>query len=230
MNNEKKMQGMGMIGDTHRSLRGLEMPRAASGDPRKRAAKKTTTKKAAPGITGRARPRPTAVTSTDEWLADQQGQLVELPSGKVVRMIMPGMQAFVRADIIPNELMPLVLKAIDEQEPMSEQDVRDLQKDPAILLKMADAFDGIFIFCVVEPRFELAPTPEDVELYNSRHPDEPVEGPDELRVRGTLYVDRVNMDDKAYVFQCAVGGTRDLETFRAESRAQLEAVSASQDM
>jgi hypothetical protein len=192
----------------------------ASGDPRKRTAKKTSTKKAASGV-GRARPRPTTVTPASEWLADAEGQLLELPSGKVVRAIMPGIQAFVNADIIPNELMPIVMRAIDEQQPMAKSEVEDLARDPGLLVKLADAFDKIFVHCVTEPRFELPPDEDDAKRWNEAHPDDQVKGPAELRVEGTLYVDRVHMEDKSYIFNVAVGGTRDLEQFRAESAAQL---------
>lgn len=197
-----------------------------SGDPRKRAVKKTTTKKAAAGKL-RARPKPTAVTPASEWLEELEGQLLELPSGKVVRVIMPGIQAFLKADIIPNELMPIVLKAIDDHTPMSESEVEELQRDPDMLLKLVDAFDKIYVYCVTEPQFEMPPNAEDVKAYNEKHPDEPVEQPDELRVEGTLYADRVNMDDKSFVFNVAVGGTRDLEQFRAESAAQLASLQVS---
>lgn len=199
---------------------------ATSGDPRKRVVKKTATKKSTQSK-GRARPRPTAVSSAQDWLDEQSGQLLELPSGKVVRVIMPGMQAFLKADIIPNELMPIVLRAIDEQTPMSNEEVKELQKDPELLMKLAASFDKIFVYCVVEPKFELAPDEEDVKAWNELHPDEPVRGPAELRVDGTLYADRVHMDDKSYVFNVAVGGTRDLDQFRAESAAQLAAVQLS---
>lgn len=197
-----------------------------SGDPRKRAAqKRTTTKRAAPGQ-GRARPRPTAVTSVTEWLDDQEGQLMELPSGKVVRAIMPGMQAFLKADIIPNELMPIVLRAIDEQQPMQNSELEELQKDPEMLMKLAAAYDKIFVHCVIEPVFELAPDEDDVKAYNADKPKKDhVKGPAELRVKGTLYADRVAMEDKNFIFNAAVGGTRDLELFRAESAAQLAALS-----
>jgi len=193
----------------------------ASGDPRKR----TGTKKSPSGM-GRARPKPTAVTSASEWLEEAEGQLLELPSGKVVRVIMPGMQAFLKADIIPNELMPIVMAAIDEQKPMSSEDAAKLAEDPEMLFKMAEAFDKIFVYCVIEPRFELPPDEDDVKVWNERHPDEQVRGPAELRVDGTLYSDRVHMDDKSFVFNVAVGGTRDLEQFRAESATQMEAIQA----
>lgn len=195
-----------------------------SGDPRKRAIKRTGTAPAPEGV-GRARPKPTTVTSTSEWLQEEEGQLLELPSGKVVRLTMPGMAAFLKADIIPNELMPIVMRAVNEHKPMEDDEIVKLQQDPAMLMKLALAFDAVFVHCVTEPKFELAPDEADVLAYNEIHPNEPVRGPAELRVRGTLYADRVHMDDKSYVFNVAVGGTRDLEQFRAESAAQLAIVS-----
>ena len=147
--------------------------------------------------------QPQAVTSVSEWKTAAQGQLLELPSGKVIRVKMPGMQAFLTANLIPNSLMPIVLAAISEGKPADNSDMQELVKDPQILVELSNSIDKIFLFCVVEPEVSAVPD-EGVE----RDPD-------------TLYVDEIDLDDKSFVFQCAVGGTRDLEQFRAEQAAAL---------
>lgn len=168
-----------------------------SGNPQKRAAAKKLT-----------------LTPESEWLDEAEGALVELPSGRVVRMIMPGMQEFISAGLIPNSLLPIVLGAIEAQTPMSPSEAAALQKDPQTLIEMASTMDRIFVHCITEPKFQLAP-----ENGSERE-------------KGVLYADRVRMEDKQFVFQAAVGGTRDLEDFRKRSQqivADLQAVPETRD-
>lgn len=181
--------------------------------------KKRTTAKKAPakavkGGTAReiaaekfAATRPSQVTGAQEWLTEAEGRLEELPSGKVVRVIMPGMQAFLEADLIPNELMPIIMGAIQKHQPATTTELQDIQRDPAMLLKLVETTDRIFQYCVTEPKFEMAVARED-------------------RVAGVLYTDMVSTEDKGYVFQIAVGGPRDLAGFRAEQATQLAALQA----
>lgn len=170
------------------------------------AAKKATATKASP-----KKAPPSAVTSADEWLSGAEGQIIELPSGKNVRVRMPGLQAFIAADLIPNELLPIMMgKATGVSE---DKELMEMRNDPAMLLKLALTMDKIFAYCVTEPKFEPAPTRD---LENGRT----VLAPD-LKKEGVLYTDVVSDDDKGYVFNVAVGGTRDLERFRQEQAAQL---------
>lgn len=183
-------------------------------ESKKRTAKKAPAKAAARGGTAKevaaeklAAKRPSQVTAADEWLQEAEGVLEELPSGKVVRVIMPGMQAFLEADLIPNELMPIILGAIEKHQAAPTKELQEMQRDPAMLLKLVETTDRIFAYCVTEPKFELAV-------------------PREERQPGVLYTDMVSTEDKGYVFQIAVGGPRDLAQFRAEQGAQLAALQA----
>lgn len=160
---------------------------------------------------------PTTVTSADEWAAGAEGQILELPSGKSARVRMPGLQAFIAADLIPNELLPIVMgRATGES--MQDEELAKLRQDPAMLLQLALTMDKIFAYCVTEPKFEPAPTRQ---LEDGRTVLAP-----EAKEDGVLYTDVVSDEDKGYVFNVAVGGTRDLERFRAEQSAQLAAVQA----
>jgi hypothetical protein len=171
-------------------------------ESKKRATAKTATaKRTSPP------PRPSSVTAPDEWLAAAQGEITELPSGKSVRVISPGMQAFINADLIPNELMPIILSAINAHQPPDTSDLKAVQQDPQMLLKMVDTVDRIFAYCVVEPKFELSvPIAE--------------------RQPGVLYTDMASTEDKTFIFQLAVGGTRDLARFREEQAKELAALQA----
>jgi len=170
----------------------------ASGNPAKRAA---------------AKKKALVITPESEWLEEAEGTLTELPSGRVVRIIMPGMQEFISAGLIPNTLLPVVMGAIESTKPMTPSEAAALKNDPQILIEMAETMDRIFVHCVTEPVFHLAP-----------------ENGGE-RVKGVLYADRVRMDDKQFVFQAAVGGTRDLEDFRSRSQqvmADIQSVDETQ--
>lgn len=167
------------------------MATTRSGNPAKKAAAKAAAKQL-------------VVSSVDEWEVDADGVLTELPSGKVVRIITPGMQEFLRAELIPNDLLPIVMRATNGQG--SDDELKAIQDDPTAILKMADAMDKIFIHCVVEPKFSMPPA-------------------DGSREKGVAYVDRVELQDKTFVFQAAVGGTRDLESFRQQ---QVKGVAALQ--
>lgn len=151
------------------------------------------------------------ITPADEWLEEAEGTLTELPSGRVVRLIMPGMQEFISAGLIPNTLLPIVMGAIESTKPMSPAEAVALKNDPQMLIEMASTMDRIFVHCVTEPVFQLAP-----------------ESGGE-RVKGVLYADRVRMDDKQFVFQAAVGGTRDLEDFRKRSQQVVADLQSSEE-
>lgn len=189
--------------------------------PESKTRKKAPAKKAAPKKSV-VRPRPTSVTPADEWMAQAEGQLTELPSGKVVRMRMPGMQAFIASDLIPNELMPIVMQGISLFKPPSEKQLEELRDDPDLLMKVATTMDRVFAYCVTEPQFE--PTPTKVSA-NGRLLIDPSQ-----KEPGVMYTDIVDEQDKSYVFQVAVGGTRDLARFREEQATIVEALSSGQDL
>ena len=163
----------------------------ASGNPAKRAENKIKPK--------------LEVTATEEWLEAAEGEPTELPSGKVVRIITPGMQELVSEDVIPNSLMPIVLGATQGVGTTKEDEAK-LRANPQVLLDMMTTMDKVFTICVTEPVFQLPPENK------------------EDRKSGVLYVDRVQQSDKAFVFQLAVGGTADLEQFRREQKAVVERV------
>lgn len=180
---------------------------AVSGHPAKKAA--------AAKVTAAARVAPTSVTSTADWLVAAEGKIIELPSGRAVRVRMPGMQAFLRAGLIPNELLPIVMASVNEASAADDADLKKLQQDPNMLIKLSDSMDDIFAYCVTEPQFHSIPKNE------AGVPDE------KLKEEGVLYVDLVDLEDKTYIFNVAVGGTRDLEKFRAEQKQGMARLQSS---
>lgn len=128
---------------------------------------------------------------------------IELPSGKFMRVRVVGFKAFVKMGIIPNSLMSVVEKSLDENK---APNVDDLQKEDTNLQEMFDLIDEVMIFCAQEPKVHRVPANDD-------------ERDDNL-----LYVDEVDDPDKMYVFGLCTGGTKDVEQFRREQADSVAAV------
>lgn len=140
---------------------------------------------------------------------------IEVPSGNVCLAKRPGMGAFLTAGLIPNSLMPIVSKAMEGKGVSDKQlsgEMSRIMQDPTKIQEMFDLVDAVVIHVVVQP--EMLPKPEHEEM---RHPDK-------------LYVDEVDEEDKLFLFNWAVGGTSDLERFRAEQAELLEPVSPGEDV
>jgi hypothetical protein len=145
---------------------------------------------------------PAKPTPVAEWKQQAQGKPLEVPSGKTALVRNPGMEVFLRRGLIPNSLMPIVRKAMSGKEP--ELNLEDITEDQ--LQDMVSLFDAITVYCVVEPK--VLPVPAD----------------NEERREDVLYVDEVDFEDKQFIFQWVVGGTRDVEKFRAEQKVSLESL------
>jgi len=75
-----------------------------------------------------------------------------------------------------------------------------LRSNPKKLVEMLDVIDKVTVLCVCDPKVSLPP-----EAGEERDPE-------------VLYVDDVDLDDKMFIMQWAMGGTSDLETFRKETQ------------
>jgi hypothetical protein len=160
------------------------------------------------------------VTPASTWRkAAKEGPApLELPSGNVALVRIPGPQAFLTEGIIPNALLPIIQEVIDEAQkgkqmtPKQEESIADMMRDPEKLRQVFEMADAVTLYCVVEP--EVLPTPED---ESEKDPE-------------LLYVDEVDLDDKLFIFHVAMGGSKDLETFRPESLSDVGGVSGSKDV
>lgn len=154
-------------------------------------------------------------TFTDERYAPSQwgsvGGLEDLtmPSGQVAQVRRPGPQGLIEAGVIhsldaltgivQNELIP-------QAEGAPKVDVQKLMKNESALASIIHTADRVVVHCVVQPKVEM--TPNDV---TSRKP-------------GVIYADMVDLEDKMFIMQFAMGGTRDVATFRAESKKAVGGV------
>jgi hypothetical protein len=139
---------------------------------------------------------------------------LELPSGQVILCKRPGPQGLMEAGllealdtltaIVDGELIP---KA-EGQAPEIKLDPAKLMADPAKLEQMLHMMNRIVCHVVIEPQVKMTPN----DITNREH--------------GVVYTDQIDMDDKSFILQFAMGGTRDLETFRQESQAALGSMAA----
>lgn len=168
------------------------------------------TKKPARGSNARVTPKsvpPSEASSLSDWKKKSEGALLSFPSGLRGRAKNPGMHVFVKNNMIPNALLPIVQKATN---PVAAQKaLEDLEVTPEILEQMIQLVDDITIFCMVEPRVYAAP-----------------ENPDD-RLDDRVYVDEIDEEDKQFLFQWSVGGTADVEQFRINANANVGSVQPS---
>ena len=162
---------------------------------------------------------PGGPTSASNWKKKAAvGTLVVVPSGNEVRVRTPGMQAFLSNGIIPNGLMPMIQDAMKMGEAPSEDDAQKLMDDPDKINEILQLSDAVALFCFIEPALSpipLEPEPDAEGNYL------PIPLGDARRDEDVLYVDEVDLNDKLFIFQFAVGGTAKLEQFRQEQGSDV---------
>ena len=223
---------------------------------RKKAPGTTERKRRTRQSVGQSRPTPPAqqapqgAISGDAFRERRLGEDVELPSGLWCKAKRIGMEALVQGGKIPNSLLPIVMEALeggDEGRKRAEEKLRK-QMSMEHIDQMMQMYDSIAMFVVVEPT--LRPIPETcscgaikngeailetekvmvAKSKNHAHNWQPVPDADREHGQGIAYIDWVDFADKVYLMNFAVGGTRDLETFRQEQSELLDSLSASQDV
>lgn len=163
-------------------------------------------------------------TSASEWKAKglRKGKEMVLPSGFTCIAGRVNLMVFMKTGKIPNSLRGMIDQAMEGKE-VSQEDILDklLSGDEKTLktfedmMKMADA---VVVDCMIEPK--VLPAPENEEPMSKENP--------KGRSDTLLHVDEMDEEDRMFVFNYAVGGTRDLETFRAGQDANVERVLAIQ--
>jgi hypothetical protein len=187
-------------------------------------------KKIAKKSTGRVTPKKEQVveepTSAETWKAKSTSLVLHVPSGNNALVRNPGIKAFITAGILPNSLMPIVTEALERGKPPSMSAFQDkIKTDPGMLEEMLVSIDNVTLRCVIEPQVHPMPTWDLTDHANDSCTAEQIgqEAPQKKDPR-RLYIDEVDLDDKLFIFQWAVGGTRDLERFRQEYSTGLAAL------
>jgi len=180
-----------------------------------------------------------AKRSTAKTWKRERGEDLELPSGNVALVKRPGPQALLSEGILPDTLMPIVQQAISKGKGLRPQDMKKALEDPAKVADMLDSMDRLMVQVVIEPKVAYHKCRKLVDMGGATagpaH-DEWVSIPEHMRDGETecencgkvhpatddfIYADDVDMEDKMFIFNYAVGGTRDLERFRSEHAARV---------
>lgn len=159
-------------------------------------------------------------TTASEWRAKVAGEDLTLPSGNVALVRRPGMDTFLREGVIPDSLTPIVEDAVKKGKGLSTAAQKEMLKDPKQIAGVIDLMDAIVVAAVIEPKVKAVPKDAD---------GQPVPF-DERGATDCLYADEVDLDDKVFIMNFAVGGTRDLERFRGEHAASVAAVQPGEDL
>lgn len=126
------------------------------------------------------------------------------PSGQRALVRRPGVQGLIIAGALEevDSLSAIVdQKHIKRVKGEEQVDSESLMNDPEQIAKVIGVADRIVQYIVVKPALALAPA-DDAD----RKPD-------------VLYVDAVDLDDRLFLMNYAVGGTRSAEQFRDERSA-----------
>jgi len=160
-------------------------------------------------------------TSAQNWKGRRtpEGHEVQVPSGNVALCRRPGLDTFMKLGMIPNSLLGIIQVNIQKAqtgEAPSNDDIgaqmAKLVEDPTKLVDVLDFADRVVCFICIAPKVQMPP-------------EEGVE-----RDLDVLYADEVDMEDKMFLFQWAVGGTESVETFRAETGPSLGTAHNSQNV
>lgn len=163
------------------------------------------------------------VTSATDWKSGRKGQTgtyaVALPSGNTARLRRADLQTFISLGIIPNSMLKIVQKQIERSrkgKPQNEEKVSQefeaMIEDPQKLADVIMLADNITVYVVVEPK--VLPVPDDEEDRDAE----------------ALYIDEVDMGDKMFIFNWAMGGSPDAETFLDEPTKDVGSVSAGENV
>lgn len=137
-----------------------------------------------------------------------------LPSGNVARVRRPGPIAILQSGIMPDTLMPIINEAIKRGQGAKIEDAIDLSENPEMLTEILEGMDKALLEIVVEPSVAYHKRPTESGDWETI-PEE------ERDLENFVYTDEVDMDDKMFLFNFAVGGTRDLESFREEHAGRM---------
>lgn len=180
------------------------------------------------------------VTQAKQWKSKTKvgEHELTLPSENVAlcRGIKP--EAFLESGLIPEPMGAMVRKAINSKQGLPPKAMNEIANDPKKLAAAMETFDRALVYCVVEPVVEMPPicihevdgekcgalyTGGDGVHVDRKHKNFHKYVEDE-RDPDILYADMVDMEDKQFIFQWAIGGHSDVARFRRERDAAMGSV------
>lgn len=133
------------------------------------------------------------------------GEDLRMPSGQLAHVRKPGVQGLINAgvlhslDSLSGIVDGIVKKAEGKKVSADDVDTKALLEDPAKLESMIHVIDRVVCHVVLKPTVHM--TPND----RTRRKD------------NLIYADMIDFEDKMFIFNFAVGGSRDIARFREES-------------
>jgi hypothetical protein len=147
---------------------------------------------------------------------DSSGSLVDLdlPSGQRCLAQRPGPEGLMTAGLLDDlDMLSTVLpKVMGGRSSAKKFDAGELLRNPEMVKQAVALMNRVVVHVVVKP--EITPEPADPQD----------------KERGKIYPSSVSMDDKSFIFNWAVGGTRDLQRFRDELEGSVADVESGEGM
>jgi hypothetical protein len=135
---------------------------------------------------------------------------LELPSGQLVLARKPGLQQLMVEGVLHK--MDNLTALVDSKHVRkgkggrADINVQSLLGDQDALANILHTVDRVLCAVVLRPGVQMTP-------------NDPTR-----RVRGVIYADTVGIEDKMFIFNWALGGSRDIERFRRESEEVVGSV------
>lgn len=140
-----------------------------------------------------------------------------VPSGQKCLVRRPGVQGLMEAGVLRDldSLSALVdekhVKRVKGSMTADQIEVKALMGDPDAMTNLMHVVDRVLCHVVMKPPINMTP-------------NDPTQ-----RVPGAIYTDMVDLTDKMFIFNFAVGGTRSLESFREQLESAMGGVDPEQE-
>lgn len=180
----------------------------------------------------------------------EQTEELELPSGNVCLVRRVGPEVFLSQGLLPDSLTAEVERAVHGKKGLPPSTLKKMATDPNQIADMMLMMDRILCFAVVDPKVKMPPScvkklmqmtkDSSHEIVcgeyanHARHTDRENIAFHEYepgsRDPDILYADEVVLDDKVFIMNFVVGGTRDFDKFRQEREGIMASISTGEDV
>lgn len=164
------------------------------------------------------------------WGAKSAFLDLTVPSGQVCQVRQPGVENLLAAGVLENAdtLMSIVNQKVDKAKGKAPKkptvDTAKIMDDPKKVVSVFALIDRVVEYMVVQPAIKrpVVRTPKDDAPgeFNER-PMLPEE-----RNQATIYTDSIDLGDRMFIFQYAIGGGDDIESFREKFSEGLGSLAA----
>lgn len=169
-------------------------------------------------------------TSAKNWKSTKSIELT-LPSENVALVRPPSPDLLLRKGVLPDSMASMVSDLINSGKGMSKKAAADLAAQPGMVDTMMDTMDRVLVAVVLEPHvlYHKGVKGENGVWREPRRGEDAVEIPEADRDPEALYADEVDFEDKSFIFNYVMGGTRDVAKFRLESSLPVGDLQDGQD-